>query len=165
MNIERRKIFSENELLIKLSEHRRAGHTISFTNGCFDVLHIGHIRLLQTARKEGDLLVVAINSDVSVRTLDKGDDRPIHPQDERAEVLAAFAAVDYVTIFEESSVLPLIERLRPDVLVKGGDWGKNQVVGREVVEGYGGRVLQTPMVHGKSTTGLVEKVRREDPTE
>jgi D-beta-D-heptose 7-phosphate kinase/D-beta-D-heptose 1-phosphate adenosyltransferase len=161
MKVDRRKIFSFAELLAHLADDRAAGRRIVFTNGCFDVLHVGHLRLLQQARAQGDVLVVAINSDASVRALGKGDDRPIHPQHERAEMLAAFTAVDYVTIFDEPTPLQIIELVQPDVLVKGGDWAADQIVGREFVEAHGGKVVRVPLVPEKSTTKIVERVRRE----
>lgn len=163
MKIAKTKILDRAALLQRLAEERRRGRRIAFTNGCFDMLHIGHIRLLREARGYGDLLVVAINSDASVKRLQKGADRPIHGQDERAEVLAAFAAVDYVVIFDEDTPIPLLKEIRPDVLVKGGDWSANQVVGREVVEAAGGRVVQSPLVAGRSTTNIVARIREEQP--
>ncbi len=157
---ERNKVFTLPQLLARLAADRAAGKRVVFTNGCFDVLHIGHVRLLQLARAEGDVLVVAINSDASVRLLGKGDNRPIHPDHERAEVLAAFAAVDYVTIFPEPTPQEFIDRILPDVLVKGGDWGPDEIVGRATVEAHGGKVVRVPLVPGKSTTKIVERVRK-----
>ena len=130
-----------------------------FTNGCFDLLHPGHIRCLEEARARGDLLVVAINSDASVRRL-KGPSRPLIPESERAEILAALAAVDYVTIFDQPTPRDLIARLLPDVLVKGGDWGANEIVGRDEVEAAGGSAVSIPLEPGYSTTSLLERVRR-----
>lgn len=129
-----------------------------FTNGCFDLLHPGHIRLLEQARSLGDALVVAINSDASVRQL-KGGQRPVIPENERAEILAALAAVDYVVVFDEPTPRRLIATLLPDVLVKGSDWGPNEVVGREEVEAAGGRVVSIPLEAGYSTTRLLERMR------
>ncbi|MBI1749060.1 MAG: D-glycero-beta-D-manno-heptose 1-phosphate adenylyltransferase [Acidobacteria bacterium] len=129
-----------------------------FTNGCFDLLHPGHIRGFEQARALGDALIVAINSDSSVKFL-KGDDRPIIPQQERAEILAALAAVDYVVIFDELTPREMIARVLPDVLVKGGDWGANEIVGREEIEGAGGRVVSIALEPGYSTTALIEKIR------
>lgn len=129
-----------------------------FTNGCFDLLHPGHIRLLEQARALGDVIVVAINSDASVRGM-KGLNRPIIPQDERAEVLAALAAVDYVCIFDEPTPQNLIAALLPDVLVKGGDWGLDAIVGREEVESAGGRVVSIPLEPGFSTTQIIDRAR------
>jgi len=163
MNEQREKVVSLDQLLARLAEHRRCRQAIVFTNGCFDVLHVGHIRLLDYARRQGDLLVAAINSDASVRSMNKGADRPIHPERERAEVLAAFAAVDYVVIFDEPTPLRFIERIRPDVLVKGGDWAENAIVGRETVEAYGGSVLRMPPVPGQSSTNIIEKIKSGTP--
>ncbi len=138
---------------------KRRGQRVVFTNGCFDLLHPGHTRCLEGARKLGDVLLVAINSDRSVRAL-KGPDRPLQPEAERAEILAAMAAVDYVTIFDDPSILGVVARMRPDVLVKGGDWGPDQVVGRAEVEVAGGRVVQVPVVGGFSTSAIIEAARR-----
>lgn len=136
---------------------REAGKKVVFTNGCFDLIHPGHVRYLQQARSLGDVLIVALNSDRSVREL-KGDKRPILKQDERAEVMAALACVDYVTIFDEATPRDLIAALLPDVLVKGGDWGVDAIVGREEVEAAGGQVLSLPFVDGCSTTDVIERI-------
>jgi rfaE bifunctional protein nucleotidyltransferase chain/domain len=138
---------------------KRRGQRVVFTNGCFDLLHPGHTRCLEGARKLGDVLLVAINSDRSVRAI-KGPDRPLQPEAERAEILAAMSAVDFVTIFDDPSVLGVVARIRPDVLVKGGDWEPDQVVGRAEVEAAGGRVVQIPVVGGYSTSALIEAARR-----
>jgi D-glycero-beta-D-manno-heptose 1-phosphate adenylyltransferase len=138
---------------------KRQGQRVVFTNGCFDLLHPGHTRCLEGARKLGDVLLVAINSDRSVRAI-KGPDRPLQPEAERAEILAAMSAVDFVTIFDDPSVLGVVARIRPDVLVKGGDWGPDQVVGRAEVEAAGGRVVQIPVVGRYSTSALIEAARR-----
>ncbi|MGE3957874.1 MAG: D-glycero-beta-D-manno-heptose 1-phosphate adenylyltransferase [Vicinamibacterales bacterium] len=140
------------------AEHRRRGHRIVFTNGVFDLLHPGHVRYLQQARALGDLLVVAINTDRSVRT-NKGPERPITPELERAEVLAALACVDAVTIFDEATPFAVISEIQPDVLVKGADWAPDAIVGRDVVEARGGRVVRIPVEHGHSTTSIVAKIR------
>ncbi|MCS6818040.1 MAG: D-glycero-beta-D-manno-heptose 1-phosphate adenylyltransferase [Blastocatellia bacterium] len=137
---------------------RREGRRVVFTNGCFDLLHPGHIRFLQQAKALGDVLIVAINSDASVRAL-KGPGRPIFPERERAEMLAALEAVDYVTIFDDLTPRALIAALLPDVLVKGGDWRLEEIVGREEVEAAGGRVLSLPYHEGYSTTRLIERIR------
>jgi len=126
-------------------ELKRRGKRVVFTNGCFDLLHPGHTRCLAEARKLGDVLIVALNSDRSVREL-KGPDRPILPEAERAEILAALEAVDYVIIFDEPTPRAVIARLLPQVLVKGGDWGPNEIVGREEVESAGGKVVSIPFV-------------------
>ena len=136
---------------------RRSGKRIVFTNGCFDILHPGHIHTLTQAKALGDVLIVGINSDASVKRL-KGERRPILNQDERVVMLAALAVVDYVTIFEEDTPLALIELLQPHVLVKGGDWDPEAVVGREVVEANGGRVVLIPYQEGLSTTGIIERI-------
>ena len=130
-----------------------------FTNGVFDLLHGGHVALLEAARAAGDALVVGVNSDASVRRLGKGPDRPLVPAGERARLLAALAAVDCVVLFEDDTPLALIERLRPDVLVKGADYAAEAIVGAAEVEGWGGRVVRVPLVEGKSTTDLVRKLR------
>jgi D-beta-D-heptose 7-phosphate kinase/D-beta-D-heptose 1-phosphate adenosyltransferase len=130
-----------------------------FTNGCFDLMHIGHTRYLQAAKSLGDVLVVGVNSDASVRSLDKSPDRPIVPQSQRAEVLAALACVDFVVIFDESDPLQLITAVQPDVLVKGGDWAIDRIVGRDIVESRGGVVKTIPLVPGLSTTSLLQRIR------
>jgi len=140
-----------------LAQLRRAGKTVVFSNGCFDILHPGHIHTLTHAKALGDVLIVGINSDASVKRL-KGERRPILNQGERAVMLAALEAVDYVTAFEEDTPLALIQLLQPHVLVKGGDWSSESVVGREVVEADGGRVVLVPYQEGLSTTGFIERV-------
>lgn len=130
-----------------------------FTNGCFDLMHIGHTRYLQAAKALGDVLVVGVNSDVSVRTLDKAPDRPIVPEAQRAEVLAALGCVDFVVTFDESDPLQLITTVQPDILVKGGDWAIDRIVGRELVEARGGIVKTIPLIPGLSTTGLLQRIR------
>jgi rfaE bifunctional protein nucleotidyltransferase chain/domain len=146
-------------LLRERAEWKRAGARVVLTNGCFDLLHPGHVALLERARAEGDLLVVAINSDASVRAL-KGPARPLLPEDERAEALRALEAVDRVVVYDEPTPLELIEQVRPDVLVKGADWAPDAIVGREVVEGDGGRVVRVPLLDGRSTSQLVERIKR-----
>jgi len=136
---------------------RREGKKIAFTNGCFDILHVGHTRYLRQAREMGDVLVLALNSDASVRNI-KGDKRPLIPQDERADLLACLEFVDFVTIFDEPTPLELILFLKPDVLIKGGDWAEEQVVGREEVKSWGGTVAIIPEIPGASTTNIVEKI-------
>ncbi|MFZ5875042.1 MAG: D-glycero-beta-D-manno-heptose 1-phosphate adenylyltransferase [Nitrospirota bacterium] len=136
---------------------RREGRRVVFTNGCFDLLHIGHTRYLQQARALGDLLMVAINSDASVAGL-KGPERPLVPEQERAEVLAALACVDYVTIFDAPDPGDVVAAIQPDVLAKGGDWPVDKIVGREVVQARGGRVVSIPLVPGSSTTALVRRI-------
>lgn len=153
------KIMTAARLDPVLKQARTQKKRIVFTNGCFDLMHIGHTRYLQAARALGDLLVVGVNSDVSVRTLNKGSDRPIVPEAQRAEVLAALGCVDYVVIFSEPDPGELIASLQPDVLVKGGDWAINQIVGRETVEARGGIVTTIPLVPGMSTTSLLQRIR------
>ena len=153
------KVLPREHLLPKLSQERAKGKRIVFTNGCFDLMHIGHTRYLQAAKALGDVLVVGVNSDASVRTLDKAPDRPIVPEAQRAEVLAALNCVDYVIIFDESDPLQLITAVQPDVLVKGGDWTIDRIVGREIVEARGGVVKTIPLVPGLSTTGLLQRIR------
>jgi rfaE bifunctional protein nucleotidyltransferase chain/domain len=152
-----KKILSWEALKNEVEYRRRRGEKIAFTNGCFDILHVGHIRYLEEARKAGDFLILALNSDASVRAI-KGEKRPLIPEQERAEVVASLAAVDYVTLFDETTPLKLIEYLRPDCLVKGGDWPEEAVVGRDAVRSWGGRVVLVPVVEGASTTNIVEKI-------
>ena len=137
---------------------RGAGQTIVFTNGVFDLLHVGHLRYLQQARALGDALIVGINSDRSVRAI-KGAGRPITPADERAEILSALACVDGVVLFDEDTPHEVIAALQPDVLVKGADWAADAIVGRDLVEARGGRVVRIPIESGHSTSALVEKIR------
>ena len=133
---------------------------IVFTNGVFDILHPGHVRYLQAARALGDKLIVAINSDRSVRALGKAPDRPINPEAERAEILRALACVDEVVIFDEETPHEIISAIQPDILVKGADWGENNIVGRDVVEARGGKVVRIPLAEGYSTTRIIERVRQ-----
>ena len=130
---------------------------VVFTNGCFDILHVGHIRYLRKARSLGDILVVGLNTDRSVRQI-KGEKRPIVPQGERAEVLAALEFVDYVVLFDEPDPFVLIEKVKPTILVKGADWPKDKIIGRNVVEKAGGRVVRIPLVRGASSTGVIKKI-------
>ncbi len=151
------KIKEREELRKALEKLRSNGKRVVFTNGCFDLLHVGHLRYLEEARSLGDVLIVGVNSDASVRTL-KGPKRPILPLQERMELLSGLGCVDYVTSFKESTPLELISILKPHILVKGGDWSKETIVGREVVEGSGGEVVVLPFVEGNSTTSLVETI-------
>jgi D-beta-D-heptose 7-phosphate kinase/D-beta-D-heptose 1-phosphate adenosyltransferase len=139
-------------------ETRAAGRRIVFTNGVFDILHPGHLRYLQAARAHGDLLIVGLNSDASVRR-NKGPGRPVNPQDERAEVLAALTCVDAVSIFDDETPADIIRRVQPDVLVKGADWPADQIVGRDTVEARGGKVILEPVEQGYSTSSIIERVR------
>ena len=137
---------------------RQAG-AIVFTNGVFDLLHPGHVELLEAARREGAALIVGLNSDASVRRLGKGADRPVTPEAARARVLAGLAAVDCVILFDEDTPLELITRLQPDILVKGTDYSRDAIVGADLVESRGGRVVRVPLVHGFSTSSIVERLR------
>ncbi len=151
-----------DELLPLIAEHRRRGQTVVFTNGCFDLLHVGHVRYLARARSEGDILVVGLNSDRSVRTL-KGPERPVQRQDDRAEILAALRSVDYVVIFDEETPIDLIVAIRPDVLVKGEDWEEAEIVGAAEVKSWGGRVVRASFTAGASTTGLIGRMKKTTP--
>jgi rfaE bifunctional protein nucleotidyltransferase chain/domain len=151
------KILPLDEAVERVAELKRQGKRVVFTNGCFDLLHPGHTRYLAAARSLGDILVVAINSDSSVRSL-KGPGRPVIPEDERAELLAALRFVDLVTIFDDLIPRTIIARMLPDILVKGADWGPNAIVGREEVEAAGGRVVSVPVVEGYSTSAIIKKI-------
>lgn len=154
------KVRSLQNLLVDLGRHRAQGETIVWTNGCFDVMHAGHIDYLEFSGRQGDVLVIGLNSDSSVR-VNKGPDRPICSQEHRAKVLAALECVDYIVIFDGATPQRLIEAVRPDVLVKGEDWRHKGVVGREFVEAHGGRVVLAPIVKGLSTSALVARIRGE----
>jgi D-beta-D-heptose 7-phosphate kinase/D-beta-D-heptose 1-phosphate adenosyltransferase len=154
-------IFSLHQAILQFGPSKRNGRRVVFTNGCFDLLHPGHIETLEKARSMGDALVVGVNSDRSVRLM-KGTGRPILPERERAEILAALECVDGVVIFDEPTPLEIIAVLLPDVLVKGGDWASDQIVGREEVEAAGGEVVSIPLVAGYSTTAILEKIRKLD---
>ena len=153
----KQKIKERKTLLRIIKGLKAKGKRIVFTNGCFDLLHIGHIRYLEEAKTLGDVLVVGVNSDSSVRKL-KGPKRPILPEEERTETLSGLGCVDYITLFDEIDPLKLITSLQPNVLVKGGDWTKEQTVGREVVERSGGEVVILPFVQGASTSTLIETI-------
>jgi rfaE bifunctional protein nucleotidyltransferase chain/domain len=157
------KIQSRAELGGILKKAREQGRRIVLTNGCFDLMHIGHTRYLQAAKRLGDLLVVGVNTDISVRALNKGPGRPVVPESQRAEVVAALACVDYVVLFDEPDPERLIAELQPDVLVKGGDWAPDRIVGRNFVESRGGIVKTIPLVPGVSTTQLLEKIKKVKP--
>ena len=152
------KILAIDSLLAELDWHRRQNETIVFTNGCFDVLHRGHIEFLKFCKNAGSVLVLGLNSDSSVKVI-KGPDRPVNNQHDRAAVLAAMEYIDYITIFDEPDPLNLIKQVKPDVLVKGKDWEKKGVVGADFVTGYGGKVLLAPLVEGKSSTATIEKMK------
>jgi D-beta-D-heptose 7-phosphate kinase/D-beta-D-heptose 1-phosphate adenosyltransferase len=153
------KLVTTAQLIPLLERARRDKQRIVFTNGCFDLMHIGHARYLQAAKALGDILVVGVNSDASVKSLNKAPDRPIVGEAQRAEVVAAIGCVDYVVIFPEPDPLKLITALQPDVLVKGGDWPVDRIIGRDVVERRGGTVKTIPLVPGISTTALIERIR------
>jgi rfaE bifunctional protein nucleotidyltransferase chain/domain len=155
-------ILTLEETILRFGREKRNGRRVVFTNGCFDLLHPGHISILEQARDLGDILIVGINSDASVRR-NKGAGRPVFPELERAEILAALECVDAVLIFDEPTPREVIARLLPDVLVKGGDWPSDQIVGREEVEAAGGRVVLVPVVAGYSTTGILQKIREGVP--
>ena len=159
-----KKILSQQQLLNERARLRDVGEKLVFTNGVFDILHVGHVRYLQQARELGDALIVAINSDGSARQL-KGEGRPLTAENDRAEILAALACVDYVTIFDDISPRSLIAELLPDVLVKGGDYALDQIHGREEVESAGGRVVSLPFVEGISTTGILSRINQIKETE
>jgi rfaE bifunctional protein nucleotidyltransferase chain/domain len=149
------KIISLEKAYSLVDDLKSAGQRVVFTNGCFDLLHPGHTRYLEEARKLGDVLIVAVNSDASVRAI-KGPGRPIFPAAERTELLAALAAVDYVTIFDDLTPQTVIARMLPNILVKGGDWGPNEIVGRPEVEAAGGQVVSIPVVPGYSTSAIIQ---------
>jgi rfaE bifunctional protein nucleotidyltransferase chain/domain len=151
---------TRDEVMALVGRSRSQGQTVVFTNGVFDILHPGHIRYLRDARALGDLLIVGVNSDRSVKALNKAPDRPIHPEHERAEVLEALSSVDAVVIFEEETPHEIISAIQPDILVKGADWDENAIVGRDVVEARGGKVVRIALAEGYSTTKIVERIRR-----
>lgn len=153
------KIMPFEELRQIVAARQSAGQTIVFTNGCFDILHAGHVDLLEEAAREGNILVVALNSDDSVRGL-KGPERPVNPQQQRAHVLAALAVVDYVVLFDDPDPGRLITGLLPDVLVKGGDWSPETIIGADVVQASGGRIATIPLKYGASTTDIIKKARK-----
>jgi D-beta-D-heptose 7-phosphate kinase/D-beta-D-heptose 1-phosphate adenosyltransferase len=153
------KILSLDNLVSRIESLRRSGNDIVFTNGCFDILHVGHVRYLSAARREGDILVVGLNSDQSVKSI-KETGRPIVPQQQRAEVLAGLACVDYITVFNDPDPLSTIKALKPDVLVKGSDWPENQIIGADVVKKWGGKVVRVEMVPDISTSAIIRKILR-----
>jgi D-beta-D-heptose 7-phosphate kinase/D-beta-D-heptose 1-phosphate adenosyltransferase len=153
----KQKIKKREELLRTIKDLKAKGKRIVFTNGCFDLLHVGHIRYLEKAKTLGDILIVGVNSDASVQKL-KGPERPILPVEDRTEILSGLGCVDYITVFDELDPLALITSLQPNVLVKGGDWTKEQTVGKEVVERSGGEVVIIPFVEGTSTSNLIETI-------
>jgi len=152
------KIKSQDKLCAEIKEARLKGLKIGFTNGCFDIIHAGHVRYLSKAKEECDKLIVAVNSDGSVRRL-KGETRPINPQEARLEVLSALEVVDYVTMFEEDTPLDIIQKLQPDILFKGGDWKESEIVGGDIVKAKGGKVRSLPFVDGYSTTKIINAIK------
>lgn len=156
MNIQA-KIMDPQVLADRLEGLRSVGKHVVFTNGCFDILHIGHVRYLSTARNEGDLLVVGLNSDQSVRLI-KGKRRPIVAQDQRLEILASLQVVDYVTLFDEPDPIKLIQILKPTILVKGADWSADEIIGADFVKSRGGRVVRVSLVQGASTSSVIERI-------
>jgi len=151
------KILKLSDLVQVIEGLREAGKRIVFTNGCFDILHVGHVRYLAAARSKGDALVLGLNSDASVKSI-KHDNRPIVSQDQRAEVLAGLACVDYITIFDEPDPLALIRTIKPDVLIKGADWKEAEIIGSDVVKSYGGKVVRIDVVPGISTSRIIQRV-------
>jgi D-beta-D-heptose 7-phosphate kinase/D-beta-D-heptose 1-phosphate adenosyltransferase len=151
------KLLKKDDLVQTAGELQKAGKCIVFTNGCFDILHVGHIRYLTAAKSEGDVLVVGLNSDTSVKSI-KSEKRPIVSQDQRAEVLAGLSCVDYITFFDDPDPLKLIQALRPDVLVKGDDWPEDHIIGADFVKSKGGRVVRVPVVPGASTSEIIKKI-------
>jgi len=154
-----KKIKTISQMKPLISRLKTQGQKVVFTNGCFDILHVGHIRYLRKAKTQGDVLVVGLNTDRSVKMI-KGEKRPVMPEKERAEVLSALEIVDYVVLFDEPDPLRLIAALKPDILVKGADWPKSRIIGREIVEKSGGRVVRVPLVTGASSSGVIEKIIR-----
>lgn len=151
------KILRSDALVSILADIRRGGNKIVFTNGCFDLIHVGHLRYLAESRALGDCLVVAINTDQSVRRI-KGPNRPIYPETERAEILASLEMVDVVTYFDEPSPQQVIDLVQPDILVKGSDWSIDSIIGREIVWARGGRVVNIPLVEGFSTSQMISRI-------
>ena len=152
------KLKSLKELQIIVSDARQAGQTVVFTNGCFDLLHRGHVHLLREAKAAGDILIVGINSDRSVQSI-KGPARPILPETDRVELIAAMEMVDYVILFDEADPYNVISALKPQVLAKGGDWSADEMIGADVVEREGGQVIVIPYLEGFSTTKIIERMR------
>ena len=151
------KVVDLETLQKRLQPLRRKGRRVVFTNGCFDILHIGHVRYLTTARQQGDLLIVGLNSDQSVVAI-KGPKRPIVPEEQRAEVLAGLWCIDFITLFHEPDPLRLIRAIHPDVLVKGDDWPEDQIIGADDVKAGGGKVVRVPLVKDSSTTRIIETI-------
>ncbi|MBP7792865.1 MAG: D-glycero-beta-D-manno-heptose 1-phosphate adenylyltransferase [Candidatus Goldbacteria bacterium] len=150
-------ILNRKKLINEVKKFKKAGKKIVFTNGCFDIVHAGHVKLLSDAKKMGDILVLGLNSDSSVRRL-KGKNRPIVPQNERAEIMSALSSVDIVTVFYEDDPFNVIKDIKPDVLVKGGDWPLDKIIGADVVRSYGGAVKNIKYIKGQSTTNIIKKI-------
>lgn len=153
-----RKFITNKEAIRWLDIKKGVGKKIIFTNGCFDIIHVGHIRYLKQAISYGDCLIVAINSDESIKKI-KGNNRPIIPQNQRAEILSSLEFVTYVTIFDEPTPIKLIKQIKPDFLIKGSDWSSDKIVGKDFVESYGGKVIRIKLVEGISTTKIIEKIK------
>ncbi len=154
----RDKIYNGDELAGVIKSLKAEGKAVVFTNGCFDILHVGHVRYLAIAKSEGDILVVGVNSDSSVKGL-KGENRPVQDENSRAEIIASLQSVDYVALFDEADPLSLILKLKPDVLVKGEDWKEGEIIGGSEVESWGGRVVRAKLSPGSSTTSIIDKIR------
>src|SRR5437588_13123025 len=154
----RQKMLSLSEASERVEHQRHVGVKIVFTNGVFAILHPGHVRYLQDARREGELLVVGVNSDRSVQAI-KGPGRPINPENERAELIAALSSVNAVVIFDEVDPQQIISRLQPDVLAKGADWAADRIIGRDIVEARGGRLVRIPLANGYSTSDIIKKIQ------
>ena len=154
------KIVSITSLKQIIAGLKRKGQRIVFTNGCFDILHYGHIKYLQDARRKGDYLVVAVNSDSSIKKI-KAKNRPVIAQSDRLKTVAALSSVDFVILFSADNPLRLIKTLKPDILVKGADWSKGKIIGGDFVESYGGKVMTVNLVKGRSTSAIIEKIRRD----
>jgi D-beta-D-heptose 7-phosphate kinase/D-beta-D-heptose 1-phosphate adenosyltransferase len=153
----KQKIKSLKDLKVIVAGLKRQGKKVAFTNGCFDILHLGHVRYLEQAKKRADVLIVGLNSDKSVRKI-KGPKRPLNPQNARAQVLSALRCVDYIVIFHSPTPIKLIKTLKPDLLLKGADWQRSEIVGKEIVEEYGGRVARIALTKGYSTTKIIKKI-------
>jgi len=151
------KIKPISELIKIVSGLKRKGKRIVFTNGCFDILHSGHVQYLEKAKSRGDILIVAVNTDASIRKI-KGKSRPINNQTDRTKVLAALSCVDYVTLFAQDTPLSVIQKLKPDILIKGADWSKEKIAGADFVSGYGGIVATIELLKGRSTTNIIDKI-------
>jgi rfaE bifunctional protein nucleotidyltransferase chain/domain len=160
MTLDKLTSFAELERIRR--DASRTGRTVVFTNGCFDILHAGHVHYLNAARRQGDVLIVGVNSDASVRAI-KGESRPVVPEGQRVEVVAGLAAVDHVVVFDGPDPLPLIVALAPDVLVKGGDWAEADIVGAETVKRHGGRVVRIAVREGVSTSGIIARILERHP--